>query len=77
MPPATGTIALNNFLQTKHRLASLSWNDTSSGLAHAPEWLSVCRIDGEDISSGTGTHKHLSRDAAADKALPILIKNWE
>ncbi|KAN0134994.1 hypothetical protein V8E53_007368, partial [Lactarius tabidus] len=63
-------------LQEKRRLASLSWYDTSSGPAHAPEWLSVCRIDSEDISSGTGTHKHLSRDDAAEKALVILEEKW-
>jgi hypothetical protein len=29
-------------------------------------------VDGNAVSSGTGTHKHLSRDDAADKALTIL-----
>ncbi|KAH9004169.1 hypothetical protein EDB86DRAFT_2141451 [Lactarius hatsudake] len=76
MPSATGTIALNNFLQARRKLASLSWNDTTSGPAHAPEWLSVCKIDGTDISSGTGTHKHLSRDVAAERALAILTAEW-
>ncbi|KAI9462287.1 hypothetical protein BJY52DRAFT_1185045 [Lactarius psammicola] len=76
MPPATGTIALNNFLQARRKLASLSWLDTQSGPAHEPEWTSVCRIDGRDISSGTGTHKHLARDAAAERALAILTVEW-
>ncbi|KAH9968692.1 hypothetical protein BC827DRAFT_1263195 [Russula dissimulans] len=70
---ATGTIALNNYLQAKGKLAALSWYDTSSGPAHEPEWTSDCKIDGEVIASGKGTHKHLARDAAADKALAILM----
>lgn len=73
MTPATGTIALNNYLQVKGKLASLSWYDTSSGPAHEPEWTSDCKIDGKVIASGTGTHKHLSRDAASEKALAILM----
>ncbi|KAI0274923.1 hypothetical protein BC834DRAFT_850345 [Gloeopeniophorella convolvens] len=76
MVPATGTIALNNFLQGRGKLTSLSWVDTQSGPAHAPEWNSVCKIDGQEVSSGTGTHKHLSRDAAADAALAILMLEW-
>lgn len=73
MTPAIGTIALNNYLQVKGKLASLSWYDTSSGPAHEPEWTSDCKIDGKVIASGTGTHKHLSRDAASEKALAILM----
>ncbi|KAI0257276.1 hypothetical protein BJV78DRAFT_1277828 [Lactifluus subvellereus] len=76
MPSTTGTIALNNFLQSKGKRASLSWYDTSSGPAHEPEWTSVCKIDGEAISSGKGTHKHLSRDDAADQALVKLTAEW-
>ncbi len=30
-------------------------------------------VDGKVIASGKGTHKHLSRDAASDKALAILM----
>ncbi|KAI0281662.1 hypothetical protein BGY98DRAFT_931986 [Russula aff. rugulosa BPL654] len=77
MTPATGTIALNNYLQVKGRLASLSWYDTSSGPAHEPEWKSDCKIDGEVIASGKGTHKHLARDAAAEIALEKLMKEEE
>ncbi|KAH9982749.1 hypothetical protein BGW80DRAFT_1453574 [Lactifluus volemus] len=76
MSPPTGSIALNNFLQSKGKLSSLSWVDTSSGPAHEPEWTSVCKIDGNVISSGKGTHKHLSRDDAADQALVILTAEW-
>ncbi|KAI0308077.1 hypothetical protein B0F90DRAFT_1832509 [Multifurca ochricompacta] len=84
MPPATGTIALNNctghhmkaILQAKGKLASLSWYDTSAGPAHAPEWTSACKIDGKAISSGKGTHKHISRDCAAELALAILMREW-
>ncbi|KAH9997798.1 hypothetical protein BJV74DRAFT_768211 [Russula compacta] len=70
---ATGTIALNNYLQAKGKLASLSWYDTSSGPAHEPEWTSDCKIDGKVIASGKSTHKHLSRDSAAEQALAILM----
>lgn len=31
-------------------------------------------VDGKVLASGKGTHKHLSRDAAAEKALAILIE---
>ncbi|KAI0068024.1 hypothetical protein BV25DRAFT_1911054 [Artomyces pyxidatus] len=72
MNPPEGTIALNNYLQLKDKAASLSWQDTSSGPAHAPEWESVCKIDGVVIASGRGTHKHLARDVAATEALAIL-----
>ncbi|KAI0304619.1 hypothetical protein BC826DRAFT_1100432 [Russula brevipes] len=73
MTPATGTIALNNYLQKKGKLSSLSWYDASSGPAHEPEWTSDCKIDGKVIASGKGTHKHISRDIAADQTLAILM----
>ncbi|KAI9511729.1 hypothetical protein F5148DRAFT_226168 [Russula earlei] len=75
MTPATGTIALNNYLQVKGKLASLSWYDTPSGPAHAPEWTSECKIDSVVIASGKGAQKHISRDAAAENALAILMSS--
>ncbi|KAI0043532.1 hypothetical protein FA95DRAFT_1609313 [Auriscalpium vulgare] len=68
----TGTIALNNYLQAQGKLTLLSWVDTSSGPAHAPEWTSICKLDGQAVATGTGTHKNLARDAAATEALRIL-----
>jgi hypothetical protein len=33
-------------------------------------------VDGDAVSSGKGTHKHLSRDDAADKTLAVLTAQW-
>jgi hypothetical protein len=38
--------------------------------------LEYSAVDGNVISSGKGTHKHLSRDDAADQALVILTAEW-
>ncbi|KZV68969.1 hypothetical protein PENSPDRAFT_581680 [Peniophora sp. CONT] len=59
-------------LQFHGRFAALSWIDAVSGSQHAPTWTCTCRIDGLAISTGTGTHKHLARNEAADKAFEIL-----
>ncbi|ETW86821.1 hypothetical protein HETIRDRAFT_166337 [Heterobasidion irregulare TC 32-1] len=66
------SIALNNYLQSKDMLPSLRWEESSSGLAHAPVWTSICKIDDEVISTGTGSHKNIARDVAAEEALRIL-----
>ncbi|KAI0778652.1 hypothetical protein BD413DRAFT_114139 [Trametes elegans] len=67
-----GTVALNNYLQEKGRLALLSWVDESSGPRHAAEWTSQCKIDGETLASGKGPKRNLARDEAAKKALELL-----
>jgi len=54
------------------RAATLSWKDSTSGPTHNPEWKSVCKISGKEHGVGFGTHKHLSRGAAAALALETL-----
>ncbi|KAI0323085.1 hypothetical protein OF83DRAFT_1167102 [Amylostereum chailletii] len=75
MSPVHGTVALNTYLQSVGKQASLSWIDVSEGPVHAPMWTCTCKVDGQAVATGTGTHKHLARDAAADKALPILTRS--
>ncbi|KZV69737.1 hypothetical protein PENSPDRAFT_686125 [Peniophora sp. CONT] len=67
-----GTIALNNYLQSQGRLTALSWVDIASGSQHSPTWTCTCKIDGQSFAVGTGTHKHLARNAAAEQTLRIL-----
>jgi len=64
-------LTLQPDLQRVGKLTSLSWIDTTSGPPHTPTWTSICRIDGEEVARGEGTHKHLARDAAADIALQV------
>ncbi|KAF8559973.1 hypothetical protein OG21DRAFT_10967 [Imleria badia] len=65
-------VALNNYLQSIGRAATLSWKDSTSGLKHIPEWKSVCKISGKEYGVGVGTHKHLARGTAATLALEAL-----
>jgi len=67
-----GTVALNNYLQTGGKLASLSWVDITTGPRDQPVWTSTCKIAGKIVAEGTGTHKHLARNAAATLALKSL-----
>ena len=34
--------------------------------------INTSAVDGKTIATGKGTHKHVSRDAAAEQALAIL-----
>ncbi|KAI0318289.1 hypothetical protein OF83DRAFT_1171223 [Amylostereum chailletii] len=74
MPPATGTMALNNYLQAFEKDHLLSWVDVpqTSGRKGHPSWMSTCKYDGEDVATGVGVNKHFARDDAAEKALLIL-----
>ncbi|KAA1471389.1 hypothetical protein DENSPDRAFT_880443 [Dentipellis sp. KUC8613] len=72
MSTAEDTIALNNYLQNQGKKASLSWVDETTGPAHAPEWKSICKIDGVVVCEGVGPHKHEARNDAAKRALEIL-----
>ncbi|KAI0639874.1 hypothetical protein C8Q77DRAFT_1152809 [Trametes polyzona] len=67
------SVALNNYLQDKGRLAALTWVDRSTGPRHAPEWESQCKLDGVVIATGRGMKMNLAHDAAAKVALAILI----
>ncbi|KAJ7922853.1 hypothetical protein B0H13DRAFT_1603321, partial [Mycena leptocephala] len=69
-----GTVALNNYLQSKGRLAALSWQDSTSGPKSAPTWTSICKIFGEVRGTGTGPLKRTARDAAANQALKSLTE---
>ncbi|GBE77489.1 hypothetical protein BKA93DRAFT_822997 [Sparassis latifolia] len=69
-----GTVALNNYLQSKNQHSLVSWVDTTSGPRHAPEWTSTCKFNGEVIGVGQGAQKHVARDAAAKAALEVLTQ---
>ncbi|KAI0375471.1 hypothetical protein BV20DRAFT_960636 [Pilatotrama ljubarskyi] len=60
-------------LQSKGRVASLSWEDEVSGPRHAPQWTCRCKIDGEILATGTGSRRAAAQDVAATEALAILI----
>jgi len=72
--PTKGSSRLNIFLQKRGRLSALSWQESTSGAKHAPVWKCICKIDGEPRGTGTGTHKHVARDLAANEALEYLEK---
>ncbi|CCM03769.1 uncharacterized protein FIBRA_05916 [Fibroporia radiculosa] len=72
-----GTVLLNNWLQARNRVTSLSWEESTTGPRHSPQWTSVCKIDGQDYGRGTGAQKHLARDIAAKAALERLIQESE
>ncbi|RDB29436.1 hypothetical protein Hypma_015995 [Hypsizygus marmoreus] len=74
MSKTGGTSGLNNYLQNNGLLSALSWKDSTSGPRNAPTWTSVCKINGEERGTGTGTHKHIARDNAADAALKSLTE---
>ncbi|SJL06416.1 uncharacterized protein ARMOST_09753 [Armillaria ostoyae] len=47
MPSNRGTVELNNYLQSKGMLASLSWIESISGPRYGPTWTCICKIDGQ------------------------------
>ncbi|KAJ7651477.1 hypothetical protein DFH06DRAFT_544304 [Mycena polygramma] len=61
-------------LQSKGQLASLSWQDSTSGPKSAPTWTSICKIFGEVRGTGTGPLKRTARDAAANQAMKSLTE---
>ncbi|KAI0800805.1 hypothetical protein C8Q74DRAFT_1364481 [Fomes fomentarius] len=67
-------VQLNNYLQKKDQVDLLSWEDENTGLRHAPQWTSWCKIGGERMASGTGLQKNIARDDAAKKTLEILAE---
>ncbi|KAG5715720.1 hypothetical protein E4T56_gene172 [Termitomyces sp. T112] len=69
---STGTSGLNIHLQNRGQLTSLSWLDSTSGPKNAPTWTSICKINGIERGRGTGTHKHIARNNAANVALAYL-----
>ncbi|KAI8981195.1 hypothetical protein BD414DRAFT_579272 [Trametes punicea] len=73
MSSTDGTVALNNYLQQKGRLTSLSWEDKQTGPRHAAQWTSLCKIDGETMGTGEGSKLTTARDAAANEALAALL----
>ncbi|KAJ7610973.1 hypothetical protein FB45DRAFT_761200, partial [Roridomyces roridus] len=69
-----GTVALNNYLQSKGRVAALSWEDSASGSKSAPIWTCNCKISGEIMGTGTASMKKKARDVAANQALQSLTE---
>ncbi|THH17711.1 hypothetical protein EUX98_g9076 [Antrodiella citrinella] len=72
MSNTDGTVLLNNLLQKLDKLSLLSWEDTDTGPAHAPEWHSTCKLDGDVIGTGSSSTKAAAKDAAAKEALKKL-----
>ncbi|KAK0481502.1 hypothetical protein IW261DRAFT_1470989 [Armillaria novae-zelandiae] len=77
MPSNRGTVELNNYLQSKGMLASLSWIESISDPRYGPTWTCICKIDGQVRGIGTGAQKHVARDIAASQALNTLIERHQ
>ncbi|KAK0218669.1 hypothetical protein IW262DRAFT_1386790 [Armillaria fumosa] len=67
-----GTSGLNNYLQGKNRLDAVSWVEARSGPPNDPTWTMKCKIDGKVLGIGTGSQKHVAKDAASNQALASL-----
>ncbi|KAK7465325.1 hypothetical protein VKT23_005304 [Stygiomarasmius scandens] len=70
--PSLGTATLNNYLQAKGRLHSLSWLEANSGPRHSPTWTMTAKIDGQVYAVGTAKQKNVARDIAATETLRKL-----
>ncbi|KII94023.1 hypothetical protein PLICRDRAFT_171711 [Plicaturopsis crispa FD-325 SS-3] len=68
------TVQLNNYLQSRGELTLLSWQESNSGPAHAVTWTCVCKIGGVPRGTGTGSLKHIAKNAAAAQALKALTE---
>ncbi|KAF8201071.1 hypothetical protein K438DRAFT_1821320 [Mycena galopus ATCC 62051] len=77
MPNDNGTVALNNYLQSKGQLAAMSWEESTSGPSGAPTWTCICKISGEVRGRGTGSLKRTARDVAAKQALESLTEETD
>ncbi|KAH6916646.1 hypothetical protein BKA70DRAFT_1555292 [Coprinopsis sp. MPI-PUGE-AT-0042] len=63
---------LNKHLGSIGQATSLSWQESTSGLAHAPKWTCICKIDGIPRGQGTALRKYLAKILAAEEALKYL-----
>ncbi|KAF5375261.1 hypothetical protein D9758_000531 [Tetrapyrgos nigripes] len=70
--PSAGTAALNNYLQAKGQLHSLSWVEAFTGPRHAPTWTMTAKINGEVYATASAMHKNVARDIAATETLTKL-----
>ncbi|KAH8118641.1 hypothetical protein DFH11DRAFT_690966 [Phellopilus nigrolimitatus] len=68
----TGTVELNNYLQSKKCLTALCWEERSSGPQHSPEWTCDCKINGSSYGTGKGPTKQDARNEAAKVALKAI-----
>lgn len=73
MSTESGTVELNNYLQSKGKTATVSWDESWTGPRHDPVWTCVCKIDRTECSSGTGKNKHEARNKASRLALRTLM----
>jgi len=64
----TGTSRLNNYLQGKGRLSSLTWEEVQEESDDSRTWTCTCKVDGTQRGKGTATKKHEAKDVAADQA---------
>ncbi|CAE6490856.1 unnamed protein product [Rhizoctonia solani] len=70
--PDDFVMKLNNLLQAKGKLNTLSWRETSSGPAHGPEWTISAYINNQEYGYGTHRTKQGARHQAARMALDQL-----
>ncbi|KAH6916653.1 hypothetical protein BKA70DRAFT_307485 [Coprinopsis sp. MPI-PUGE-AT-0042] len=63
---------LNQRLSSIGRATSLSWQESTSGLAFEPKWTCICKIDGIPRGQGSATRKHFAKLMAADGVLKYL-----
>ncbi|EJD01554.1 uncharacterized protein FOMMEDRAFT_158706 [Fomitiporia mediterranea MF3/22] len=66
---SSGTVRLNNYLQSKGLPTAVSWVEVSKPPEHAPTWLCECKISGKSYGIGQGSTKQAARNVAAEKAM--------
>ncbi|KDQ31283.1 hypothetical protein PLEOSDRAFT_155949 [Pleurotus ostreatus PC15] len=77
MPSSDEIVALNNYLQDRNMLASLSWSFQATGVGHEPQWTARCRINGVTRGTGAAGKKTLAKRQAAGAALRSLQEENE
>lgn len=63
---------LNQHLDRTGKRTSLSWQESTSGLAHEPQWSCICKIDGIQRGIGVSHRKYKAKNLAAAEALQYL-----
>jgi len=65
-------LMLNNYIQRNPAAGALTWDCTSIGPRHAPEWTVIARINGVEYGRGVAQNQGVAKEAAAQQACAAL-----
>ena len=70
--PDDAVSQLSQYLDKIGQQTSLSWQESTTGSTHEPQWSCVCKIDGVVRGAGLAERKFKAKNIAAAEALRYL-----